>query len=90
MTDSSTDGIKAVLHPVSDLDAAKTVYSALLGAAPTADSPYYVGFDVAGEHVDAAGHGRVTGHRAEQPRLAAQDRDVGRAVPTDRKGHRHI
>ena len=32
MTGSSTQGIKTVLHPVSDLAAAKAVYAALLGA----------------------------------------------------------
>jgi predicted enzyme related to lactoylglutathione lyase len=51
MTGSSTEGIKTVLHPVSDLAAAKAVYTALLGAAPTADSSYYVGFDAAGQHI---------------------------------------
>jgi predicted enzyme related to lactoylglutathione lyase len=51
MTGSATEGIKTVLHPVSDLAAAKSVYAALLGAAPTADSSYYVGFDVAGQHI---------------------------------------
>jgi predicted enzyme related to lactoylglutathione lyase len=51
MTSSSTLGIKIVLHPVSDLASAKAVYSALLGIAPQADSPYYVGFDAAGQHI---------------------------------------
>ena len=51
MTGSSTEGIKTVLHPVSDLAAAKAVYSALLGIAPQADSSYYVGFDAAGQHI---------------------------------------
>src|SRR5437870_4853882 len=51
MTDSSTQGIKVVLHPVSDLERAKPVYTALLGAAPTADSSYYVGFEAAGQHI---------------------------------------
>jgi predicted enzyme related to lactoylglutathione lyase len=51
MTGSLTEGIKTVLHPVSDLEAAKPVYTALLGAAPTADAPYYVGYDVAGQHI---------------------------------------
>ena len=36
MTGSTTQGIKTVLHPVSDLEAAKAVYTALLGVAPTA------------------------------------------------------
>jgi len=51
MTDSSTQGIKTVLHPVSDLTKAKTVYAALLGIPPQTDGPYYVGFDAAGQHI---------------------------------------
>jgi len=51
MTGSSTEGIKTVLHPVSDLEASKAVYTALLGVPPTADSSYYVGFDVEGQHI---------------------------------------
>ncbi|MFD3559736.1 VOC family protein [Streptomyces sp. NPDC058686] len=51
MTSSATQGIKTVLHPVSDVEKAKAVYAALLGADPTADAPYYVGFDVAGQHI---------------------------------------
>ncbi|MBV9335429.1 MAG: VOC family protein [Solirubrobacterales bacterium] len=51
MTDSSTQGIKVVLHPVSDLERAKPMYTALLGVAPTADSSYYVGFEAAGQHI---------------------------------------
>ena len=45
MTGSSTEGIKTVLHPVSDLEAAKKVYTALLGVPPQADSSYYVGYE---------------------------------------------
>ncbi|MEY2516164.1 MAG: hypothetical protein QOJ89_3522 [bacterium] len=51
MTASPTDGIKTVLHPVSDLAAAKEVYAALLGVAPQADGSYYVGFEAAGQHI---------------------------------------
>ncbi|WP_040807642.1 VOC family protein [Nocardia concava] len=47
----TTMGIKTVLHPVSDLAAAKSVYSALLGIAPQTDSPYYVGFESEGQHI---------------------------------------
>lgn len=43
--------IKTILHPVSDLAAAKAVYAALLGAAPQTEGDYYVGFDVAGQHI---------------------------------------
>jgi predicted enzyme related to lactoylglutathione lyase len=51
MTDSSTQGIKTVLHPVSDLAKAKPVYTALLGAAPVADESYYVGYEAAGQQI---------------------------------------
>ncbi|MEZ7131498.1 VOC family protein [Nonomuraea sp. AD125B] len=48
---TGTSGIKTVLHPVSDLARAKTVYAALLGVQPQADSPYYVGFEAEGQHI---------------------------------------
>jgi predicted enzyme related to lactoylglutathione lyase len=51
MTSSSNEGIKTVLHPVSDVEKAKPVYAALLGTPPQHDGPYYVGFDVAGQHI---------------------------------------
>jgi predicted enzyme related to lactoylglutathione lyase len=51
MADSATEGIKTVLHPVSDLAAAKPVYTALLGTSPQTDEPYYVGFEAAGQHI---------------------------------------
>jgi predicted enzyme related to lactoylglutathione lyase len=51
MTDTSTQGIKTVLHPVSDLAAAKAVYTALLGVAPQTDGPYYVGYEAAGQQI---------------------------------------
>lgn len=51
MTGSSTQGIKTVLHPVSDLAASKAVYVALLGIAPQTDEAYYVGFEASGQHI---------------------------------------
>ena len=51
MTASTTEGIKTVLHPVTDLAASKAVYTALLGIPPQADSDYYVGFDAGGQHI---------------------------------------
>jgi predicted enzyme related to lactoylglutathione lyase len=52
MTDSSTQGIKTVLHPVTDLTKAKAVYTALLGLEPQHDAPYYVGYDIeGGQHI---------------------------------------
>jgi predicted enzyme related to lactoylglutathione lyase len=51
MTGSSTEGIKTVLHPVSDLAAAKEVYTALLGIPPQHDGSYYVGYETEGQHI---------------------------------------
>jgi predicted enzyme related to lactoylglutathione lyase len=51
MTASTTEGVKTILHPVSDLAAAKAVYTALLGISPQADGPYYVGFDAEGQQI---------------------------------------
>src|ERR1017187_6110680 len=51
MTGSSTQGIKTVLHPVSDLATAKAVYAALLGVPPQTDESYYVGFEAEGQHI---------------------------------------
>jgi predicted enzyme related to lactoylglutathione lyase len=51
MSGASTEGIKTVLVPVSDVGKSKPVYVALLGTEPQADAAYYVGFDAAGQHI---------------------------------------
>ncbi|MFE2378076.1 VOC family protein [Streptomyces sp. NPDC059398] len=61
---SATQGIKTVLHPVSDLAAAKPVYTALLGVPPQADESYYVGFEVAGQHIGLVPGGAQQGMTA--------------------------
>jgi predicted enzyme related to lactoylglutathione lyase len=48
---STTQGIKTVLHPVSDLAAAKAVYTALLGMPPQHEAEYYVGYEAEGQHI---------------------------------------
>jgi predicted enzyme related to lactoylglutathione lyase len=48
---TTTQGIQTVLHPVTDLEKAKAVYSALLGQPPTTDSEYYVGYEQAGQQI---------------------------------------
>ena len=61
MTTTSTQGIKTVLHPVTDLGKAKAVYTALLGVAPQADESYYVGYDVEGQHIGLVPNGGAQG-----------------------------
>ena len=58
---SSTQGIKTVLHPVSDLEAAKAVYTALLGMEPQHDAPYYVGYEAEGQHIGLVPNGGPQG-----------------------------
>jgi predicted enzyme related to lactoylglutathione lyase len=45
--------IRSLVIPVSDLDSAKAVYTALLGT-PHTDQPYYVGYNVDGFEVALA------------------------------------
>lgn len=64
MTGTFTQGIKIVLHPVADLSKAKAVYTALLGIQPQADSDYYVGYDVEGQHIGLVPGGGAQGMTA--------------------------
>src|SRR5579864_1138598 len=61
MSGSTTQGIKTVLHPVSDLAAAKAVYTALLGMPPTSDAPYYVGYEAEGQQIGLVPGGAAQG-----------------------------
>ncbi|MHB8463566.1 MAG: VOC family protein [Acidimicrobiales bacterium] len=56
----ATSGMRTILFPVKDIAASKDLYARLLGVAPSVDQPYYVGFDVDGQHVglDPNGHGK--------------------------------
>jgi len=83
--------IRSLVIPVSDLDAAKAVYSALLGA-PHTDQPYYVGYNVDGFEVSLA-----PGDVAAGPVAFAdvEDLDATRATllaagATERSGPRQI
>ena len=51
-------GISTVIYPVKDLAAATRLYTTLLGVAPYAEQPYYVGFRVGEQEVglDPSGH----------------------------------
>ena len=79
MSDASTQGIKTVLHPVSDLATAKAVYAALLGVPPQTDSAYYVGFEAAGQQIGLVPGGGPQGMTSKEP---AHDVGGGRLVAT--------
>jgi len=61
MTGSTTQGVQILLHPVSDLLAAKALYTALLGVPPQSDSSYYVGFEAAGQQIGLVPNGGPQG-----------------------------
>jgi catechol 2,3-dioxygenase-like lactoylglutathione lyase family enzyme len=42
------EGLRTVIYPAPDLDAAKAWWAGLLGFEPYFDEPFYVGFEVAG------------------------------------------
>src|SRR3954469_12935596 len=55
-----TSGCQTIIFPVQDLDAAKRVYTRLVGVEPYTDAPYYVGFRVGDQELglDPNGHGK--------------------------------
>jgi hypothetical protein len=62
MTGPLTQGIKTVLHPVSDLATAKAVYAAPLGVPVQTDGSYHVGIEAAGQHIGLVPGGGAAGH----------------------------
>lgn len=61
MTGTATHAIKTVLHPVSDLNKAKDVYTALLGFPPQSDESYYVGYETLTQHIGLVPNGGPQG-----------------------------
>lgn len=53
--------LRTIVHPVTDLAAAKAFYGTLLGVAPAVDQPYYVGYEIGGLHVGLDPNGRAQG-----------------------------
>jgi predicted enzyme related to lactoylglutathione lyase len=82
MTNASTLGIRTVLHPVTDLTTAKEVYTALLGVPPQTDAPYYVGFDVDGQHIGLVPDGGPQGMTSSVAYLHVPDIDATLAAVT--------
>jgi predicted enzyme related to lactoylglutathione lyase len=56
-----TKGIQTVIYPVSVIASAKALYTALLGAEPSIDEPYYVGFTVNGQDIGLDPNGHAQG-----------------------------
>ncbi|HXZ99073.1 MAG TPA: VOC family protein [Candidatus Binatia bacterium] len=50
-----------IVYPTKDLERAKQLFTALLGAEPYADTPYYVGYRTDGREVGLDPHGASNG-----------------------------
>lgn len=70
-------------YPVTDLDAAKKVFSALLGAEPHTDTPYYVGYNVGGLEIALNPGGAQQGMTGATPFWAVDDLEVSVQQLTD-------
>jgi predicted enzyme related to lactoylglutathione lyase len=73
-----TAAMNTVIFPVSDLAVAKSVYGTLLGVEPSMDEPYYVGYDVGGQHLGLDPHGHDKGLTG--PLAYWQVDDVGTSI----------
>jgi predicted enzyme related to lactoylglutathione lyase len=62
-----TTAMKTLLHPVTDLAAAKQVYGALLGLEPATDEPYYVGYQLPDLQVGLVPNGASQGMTGPEP-----------------------
>lgn len=62
-----------IVYPVRDLDAAKAVYTALLGTAPYVDSPYYVGYRVGDLELGLDPNGHRQGRTGPLPYRDVED-----------------
>ncbi len=83
--------IRSLVIPVSDLDAAKAVYTALLGS-PHTDEAYYVGYDVNGFEValNPAGAGGGPVAYADVEDLDAARATLLEAGATERDAPRQV
>jgi predicted enzyme related to lactoylglutathione lyase len=83
--------IRSLVIPVSDLDAAKAVYTALLGA-PHTDESYYVGYNINGFEVglNPAGDGGGPVAFADVEDLDATRESLRAAGATERDAPRRV
>lgn len=72
---------RTILLPTNDLPASRELYSKLLGVQPVADSDYYIGFEIDGQHI-----GLVPGTHAVVPQLHIDDMATAIGLITDAGG----
>ena len=67
-----TTAANTIVYPVKDVDTAKAVFTALLGA-PHTDSPYYIGFNHEGQEIGLDPNGHKKGLTGPVPYWAVDD-----------------
>lgn len=70
------DNFKAIVYPVKDLAASKALFTALLGAAPDQDAPYYVGWSIDGQDIGLNPQGFEQGMTGPVPYVNVTDLKV--------------
>jgi predicted enzyme related to lactoylglutathione lyase len=65
--------MQTVIYPVTDLECAKKVYTALLGTTPAYEAPYYVGWNIDGQDIGLNPNGHREGMTAPLPYWVVED-----------------
>jgi predicted enzyme related to lactoylglutathione lyase len=87
-----TEGVITIVYPVKDLDAAKAVFTELLGR-PIMDEAYYVGWNAGGQDIGLDPNGHANGMTGPVPYWRVSDihaslgalRDAGAEIVQDVK-----
>jgi predicted enzyme related to lactoylglutathione lyase len=67
------DNFKAIIYPVRDVAKATALFTALLGAPPAHEAPYYVGWSIDGQDVGLNPHGFDQGMTGPVPYVDVAD-----------------
>ncbi|WP_034263586.1 VOC family protein [Actinospica robiniae] len=67
------DNFKAIIYPVKDVEKAKSLFTALLGAPPEQDTPYYVGWSIGGQNIGLNPNGFDQGMTGPVPYVDVAD-----------------
>jgi lactoylglutathione lyase len=65
--------VNTLVYPVVDLEAAKKVFTTLLGVSPHTDEPYYVGYNVDGQEIALDPNGHRKGLTCATPYWSVDD-----------------
>lgn len=75
--------VNTLIYPVADLDAAKRVFTALLGTQPHTDESYYVGYNVDGQEIALDPNGHRKGLTGATPYWSVDDLEASIASLTE-------